>query len=220
MQTGYRMCLAMGGALALVMGLSLTAATDAEAKSQKKKNCAAAEALFQATGQGDLDGDGLSDCRETRQLRTSSTNPDTDDDDLMDGDEVSGHSDPRDSDSDDDGLLDGDDDSPRIREQKIEGFLDGLTCPSVGVLGSISVLGTTAVLDDVTEFEDGTCAELAEALAAAGEVDGTPVFVEIEIAEDAAGALKAIEVEIKHGCDDHDSDDDENDDDDDSQGEN
>lgn len=211
MRIGSRTSLAMSGALALALGITLTAASDAEAK-PKKKSCAAAEALFQATGQGDLDGDGLSDCRETRQLRTSPNDPDTDDDELMDGDEVESRSDPRDSDSDDDGLMDGDDQTPRMREQKIEGFLDALTCPAVGVLGSMTVLGTTATIDEVTEFEHGTCAELTELLAA-GALAGTPVFVEVEIAEDAAGALAAIEIETKSGCREHDSDNEDDDDD-------
>jgi len=210
MRIGSRTSLAMGGALALALGITLTAASDAEAK-PKKKNCAAAEALFLETGQGDLDGDGLSDCRETRQLRTSPNDPDTDDDELMDGDEVESRSDPRDADSDDDGLMDGDDGTPRMREQKMEGFLDALTCPAVGVLGSMKVLGTTATIDEVTEFEHATCAELSERMAA-GALAGTPVFVEVEIAEDAMGAMSAIEIETKSGCREHDSDDDDDDD--------
>lgn len=211
MRVGSRTRLAMGGTLALALGLTMTAASEADAKS-KKKNCAVAEALFQGTGQGDLDGDGLSDCRESRQLRTMPNDPDTDDDGLMDGDEVEERCDPRDADSDDDGLPDGDDQTPRMREQEIEGFLDALTCPAVGVLGSMTVLGTTAALDDVTEFERGTCAELAELLAAA-VLEGTQVFVEVEIAEDAAGAMTAIEIETKSGSHEHDSDDEDDDDD-------
>lgn len=211
MGSGIRTGLVMGGAMVLALGITLTTAEEASAKPGKKKSCATAEAMFQATGQGDLDGDGLSDCRESRQLRTSPTNPDTDGDDLMDGEEVAGRSDPLVADSDDDGLDDGEDESPRIPEQKVEGFLDALTCPSVGVLGSISVLGTTAMLDDVTEFEHETCAELAEMLTAAMTA-GEPMLVEVEIAEDALGAMTAIEVERKSHCGEHDDDHDDDDD--------
>ena len=214
--------LALGGAVILALGVTLTTAGDASAKTSKKKNCAAAEALFQATGQGDLDGDGLSDCRESRQLRTSANNPDTDDDQLTDGEEVAGRSDPLAPDSDDDGVMDGDDSTPRIREQKVEGFLDALTCPTVGVLGSVTVLGTTAILDDVTEFEHGDCAELAATLATA-TTEGTSLLVEVEIAEDAVGALTAIEVERKSSFGQHDDandDDNDNDNDGDNDGDN
>lgn len=207
--------LALGGAVILALGVTLTTAGDANAKTSKKKNCAAAETLFQATGQGDLDGDGLSDCRESRQLRTSVTKPDTDDDGLMDGEEVAVRSDPLVPDSDDDGIMDGDDSTPRIPEQKVEGFLDALTCPTVGVLGSVTVLGTTAILDDVTEFEHADCAELAAMLATATTA-GTSLLVEVEIAEDAVGALTAIEVEHKSSCGQHDDANDDVDDSDDS----
>lgn len=212
MRLGTRSSLAMGGALALAMSLSLTTATNADAKAPKIKSCAGPEAEFLATGEGDRDGDGLSDCRETRQLRTLANDPDTDDDGLMDGEEIELRCDPRNSDSDDDGLDDGEDDSSRIPEQKVEGILDALTCPSVGVVGTISVLGTTALLDAGTEFEDESCAELAELLAA-GVLSGTPVMVEVEIAEDSIGAMTAIEVEVEDDIDYHDSDDDDSDDD-------
>lgn len=208
MRNAIKTSLALGGSLVLGLCLALPTASEAKTKG-KKKNCAAAETLFQATGQGDLDGDGLSDCREVRQLRTSANNPDSDADQLTDGEEVEGRSDPLAPDSDDDGISDGEDTTPRIPEQKVEGFLDALTCPQVGVLGSISALGTTATLDDVTEFEEGSCADLAALLTA-----GTPAFVEIEIAEDSLGVLTAIEVELEEHHDEHDDgDDDEHDDD-------
>ena len=211
MRVGSKTSLATGGALALALGLSLTAATDAAAKAPKIKSCAAAEARFLETGEGDRDGDGLTDCRETKQLRTLATDPDTDDDGLMDGEELELRCDPRDSDSDDDGLDDGEDGTPRIPEQKVEGILDALTCPSVGVVGTISVLGTTALIDAGTEFEDESCSELAELLAAV-PVSGEPIAVEVEIAEDSIGTLTAIEVEVEDDIDYHDSDDDDSDD--------
>ncbi len=212
MRVGSNSSLATGGALVLAMGISLVTATGAEAKSPKIKSCARSEAVFLETGEGDRDGDGLSDCRELKQLRTLPNDADTDDDGLSDGEEIEMRSDPRKADSDDDGLDDGEDGSPRIPEQKVEGILDALTCPSVGVVGTISVLGTTALLDDMTEFEDESCSELA-ALLAAVPVSGTPVMVEIEIAEDSIGALTAIEVEVEDHIDYHDSDDDDSDDD-------
>src|SRR5262245_45139253 len=94
-------------------------------KGKKMKSCANAA----ATGR---DGDGLSDCRESKQLGTSPDHEDTDDDGLGDGDEVMNHCDPNDSDSDHDGVGDGDDDTPGIPKQKLEAFLDALTCPQVG----------------------------------------------------------------------------------------
>jgi hypothetical protein len=214
MRVGSRSSLAMGGALALAMGLTLTTASEAEAKAPKIKSCAGPEAAFIATGAGDRDGDGLSDCRETKQLRTLANDPDTDDDGLMDGEEIELRSDPRKADSDDDGLDDGEDEYSRIPEQKVEGILDALTCPSVGVVGTISVLGTTALLDAGTEFEDESCVELSELLAA-GVLAGTPVMVEVEIAEDSIGVMTAIEVEVEDDIDYHDSDDDDSDDDED-----
>jgi hypothetical protein len=214
MTKNLRKSLAMTSAMLIALSVSGAMPGTASAKPKKMKSCAAAETLFQATGQGDTDGDGLSDCRESRQLRTSATNPDTDEDGLMDGNEVELRSDPLVADSDDDGLPDGDDESPRIPEQKVEGFLDALTCPAVGVVGSITILGTTAFVDDVTEFEHATCAELSEMLLAA-QAEGTQLLVEVEVSEDALGTMTAVEVERKNSCGQHDDD---HDDDDDSEG--
>ncbi len=185
-----------------LLALAAAAPTAAVAKS-KGKSCASAEALFQDTGAGDLDGDGLSDCRERRQLGTLMNDADSDDDTVSDGEEVAEHCDPLDVDSDDDGLEDGEDETPGIPEQEVEAFLDALTCPTLGVPGSITALGVTVTLNDMTEFEDVTCDAVAALLAA-----GTPpVFVEIDVLEDATGALTAAEVEVEHD-DDEDSDED------------
>ena len=176
-----------------LLALGLSAPTAADAKS-KGKSCAAAEAVLATTGVGDRDGDGLSDCRERRQLGTLMTSADTDGDSVPDGAEIAQHSDPLDVDSDDDGAEDGDDDSPGIPEQKVEGFLDALTCPQVGVLGSITVLGLAVPLSDMTTFEDTTCDAIAAQFAA-----GTPpVVVEVEVLEDVNHALTAAEVEVEH----------------------
>jgi len=185
----------------VALGLWLTAPTAASAKGKiKSKSCASAEMALLTTGQGDSDGDGLSDCREGKQLGTNPNDPDTDHDGVSDGDEVAEHCDPHDADSDHDGVEDGDDDSPGMPQQQMKAFLDALTCPQVGVPGSITALGTTALLDDTTEFEDTTC----DALLAQLQTPGTVVKVEIKIVEDSLGALTATEVETEHdGDDDH-----------------
>ena len=184
-----------------LLALLLSAPTAAGAKS-RGKSCAAAEALLAATGEGDRDGDGLSDCRERRQLGTLMANADSDGDSVSDGAEIAEHSDPLDVDSDDDGSEDGDDSTPGIPEQEIKAFLDALTCPQLGVPGSIGALGTSVILNDTTVFEDTTCDAMAALLAA-----GTPpVFVEIDVLEDSTGALTAAEVEVEH--DEHDNNED------------
>ncbi len=129
------------------------------------------------------------------------------DDGLDDGDDFHASCNPMDPDSDHDGIEDGDDDSPAI-VQKLEAILDALVCPHPGVPGSITALGTTAILDDTTRFDDTTCAELATALAA-----GPAPFVEITILEDVLGVLTAKNVESEDDHREH------GDDDDDDQGE-
>ncbi len=185
-----------------LLALAAAAPTAATAKS-KGKSCASAETLFQETGAGDLDGDGLSDCRERRQLGTLMNDADSDDDSVSDGEEVVEHCDPLDVDSDDDGIEDGEDETPGIPEQEVQAFLDALTCPTLGVPGSITALGVTVTLNDLTEFEEVTCDAVAAQLAAG------PVFVEIDVLEDAAGALTAAEVEVEHDENDDDEDADE-----------
>jgi hypothetical protein len=197
-------------AAALLLGVTLVLWT-APAEAGK---CDRADLRLAKTGKGDRDGDGVSNCRERRMLRTAVDDPDTDDDGLDDGDEVVAGCDGHDSDSDDDGIPDGDDDTPAPPpEQKIEAFLDALTCPQAGVPGSIAALGISVALTETTEFEDASCEELA-ALLTGGEAP----LVEIQIVEDEAGALSATEVEVEdddHEDDDHDDDhdDDEGDDD-------
>jgi hypothetical protein len=200
-------------ALAALTALALGAPTPAAA-ARKGKACARADARLARTGKGDLDGDGVSNCRERRVLRTSISDPDSDGDGLEDGEEVEAGCDAMDPDSDDDGLSDGDDPSPAPPPvQEMEALLDALTCPQEDAPGSIAALGVSVALDAETEFEDASCAELAELFAAEGDV-----FVEIEILEDEAGALRAIEVEVEgedegegHDGDDHDGDDEDHD---------
>src|SRR4030095_5951989 len=103
-----------------------------------------------------------------------------------------------DADSDHDGVEDGDDETPGIPEQEVKAFLDALTCPQGGVPGSLNAAGTTRTLDENTEFEDATCDEIAMQLA----TPGSTVFVEVEVLEDAAGALTAPRVGVEHYGDD------------------
>jgi hypothetical protein len=193
-------------AAGLVATLALAAGAPTAAAAKKKDRCAKADARLAATGKGDKDGDGLSNCRE-RLLGTSAVLADTDDDGLDDATEVEEGCDPNDADSDHDGIEDGEDPTPALPpEQKMEAILDALTCPQPGVPGSLSALGVTVVLDDATQFEDATCDELAAALA----VPET-VVVEVKIAEDENGGLTALEVQREDGH--HDSGDDPGDDD-------
>jgi Domain of unknown function (DUF5666)/Bacterial TSP3 repeat len=193
----------MAIAILAACALWLGAPSAASAKGKgKMKSCATAEATFRATGEGDRDGDGLSDCRESKQLHTSPDLADSDGDGLSDGEEVADHCDPLDADSDHDGVEDGNDSDPGIPEQEVKAFLDALTCPQVGVPGSLTVLGIAVTLDDHTEFEDATCAEIATLLA----MPGSSVFVEVSVLEDSAGALTAAEVELEHGDDQGDDD--------------
>ena len=179
-----------------VLGAWLVAPTSAPAKTKKMKSCAAEETALASTGQGDTDGDGLSNCRESKQLHTSPTLADTDGDGLADGQELAEHSDPLDVDSDDDGAEDGHDSTPSIPLQKVKAFLDTLTCPQVGVPGSIGALGISVAINDQTEFDDTTC----DALLALLQTPGRPVRVEIKLVEDTTGALTATEIEA-HECD-------------------
>ena len=193
--------------LATMLGSFVLLADAAMAKS--KDPCRKADARLARTGQGDTDGDGISDCRETRTLRTFANDRDSDDDGLEDGDEMQKSCDPLDPDSDDDDVDDGDDSSPAA-EQEVQALLDAIVCPAGDVAGSISALGINVVLNAETDFEDASCAELASLLAG-----GSTVVVEIEILEDVLGALTAAEVEPEMRPDDHDDDDDDGDEDDD-----
>ncbi len=77
----------------------------------------------------DADGDGLSNEDEIELYQTNPLDPDTDDDGLLDGAEVSGGTDPKDADSDDDGLTDGEEVSlgtdPNDPDSDDDGITDG-----------------------------------------------------------------------------------------------
>jgi hypothetical protein len=177
--------------------------------------CDRADLRLARTGKGDRDGDGISNCRERKILHTRADVADTDQDGLDDGDEMLEGCDPHDSDSDHDGTPDGDDDTPGMpRAQKIEAFVDALTCPEGDGTGEVTALGAIVTITATTEFEDASCADLAAALAG-----GTAPFVEILVAEDTAGALTATSIEAdddeghEHGDDDDQGDDDQGEDD-------
>ena len=118
--------------LAVVLGVCLWLPGSAEAKA-KKDLCRKADLKLALTGQGDSDGDGVSDCREARYLLTDVQNPDTDDDGLTDGEDFGKSCDPKDDDTDDDGVPDGVDPTPVVT-QKMVALLDALTCPTAEVL--------------------------------------------------------------------------------------
>jgi hypothetical protein len=187
--------------LAALLGVFVLQPGSASAKTKSKDPCSKADALLARTGQGDTDADGLSDCRETRTLRTFPNDRDSDDDGMDDGAEIPKACDPLDPDSDDDGIDDGDDSSPAV-EQKLEALLDAIVCPVADVPGSISALGISAVLNAQTEFEHASCADLASLLAG-----GSSVLVDVEILEDVLGALTATEVELEKPRHNHDHDD-------------
>jgi hypothetical protein len=181
------MMLRSAAAAALLLGLVVVFGTAPAAAAR----CDRADARLARTGKGDRDGDGVSNCRE-RMLRTASNDADSDDDGMDDGEELAEGCDPTDADSDGDGIPDGEDDSPAAPpKQELEAILDALSCPAEGAPGSLGALGVTVVLDATTEFDDATCEEIA-ALFESGET----VLVEVEILEDEAGGLSALEVEL------------------------
>ena len=194
--------------LPLLLGLVLSAfvvAPDPASAMKARYKCTRADLKVLLTGQGDSDGDGVSDCREIRYLRTFINDPDSDDDGLDDGEDFAKSCDPLDPDSDDDGIEDGDDRSPVVK-QKMQALLDALSCPTVDAPGSIGALGTTAVVDLETEFDDVTCSELSDLL-----LEGGTVVVKIEILENALHELRATEIELEFPHREHDDDDDDDD---------
>jgi hypothetical protein len=201
------MKLSIAAVLWILLAVVVYLPDGAAAKSKSKDPCRKADLRLARTGQGDSDGDGISDCREARLLRTSVEDRDTDRDGLEDGDEMKASCDPHDNDSDDDGIEDGDDETPAV-EQEVKALLDAITCPVPeqpelpAVPGSITALGVTATLDAETEFEKASCEELVTLLG--GEES---VLVEIEILEDVLGALTATEVELEKPCRDQKHDD-------------
>jgi len=201
--------------------------------------CAGADAALAATGAGDRDHDGLSNCRERRVLGTKARDWDTDDDGVSDSDEVGKGTNPTDADSDDDGLddgsehdmgtdptsadsdhdgeVDGEDADPSGElDSKIEGRATAVTCPSGELPGTMSVLGIPIALEGTTEYEH---VESCDALAGLVSQNGG-VHVDVKVTGDLGAGFHAVEVEAKDldddgspGSADHDDQDDDGGDD-------
>lgn len=204
------------------------------APSANAASCERADQIAATTGRGDRDFDGISNCTERNVLGTSQRDPDTDDDDVDDGDEVVDGTDPldadtdddgvndggeeelgtdpQDADSDDDGEIDGDDPDPTQElEDQIESDVEALVCPADGGNGSIVLLGIDIVLTPATEYDSvESCQALAERITAHGGA-----HVEVEVVQTETG-LVAEEVELQDG--DHDGSPDDVDQDDDGDG--
>lgn len=198
--------------------------------------CDRHEARLAATGKGDRDHDGLSDCTEKKVTFTDRRDFDTDDDGVDDGTEVTDGTDPLDPDTDDDGADDGeerdectdpsdtdtDDDGEEDGvdsdplddlEQRIEGDLEALACPTAAADGSATVMGIDIVLPATDDAELlAACDEIAVLLAESAD----PVHVEIEIESDENG-LVAAEIELDDSDLDGEPDDMEDDDDEDEE---
>ena len=196
----------------LLLGALVLCASDARAADESI--CAKQDARLAATGKGDRDHDGLSNCREKRITGTSPSNADSDGDGVMDGTEISDGTNPMDDDTDHDGLDDGqemvagsnpndpdsdhdgvddgeDSDPSGVLEPKIVGPLDSVTCPAEGVEGSLSVLGIQIALTPDTLFDhSASCADLAAAMGVEVRVTGT------------LGSFVAASVSVEDGDDD------------------
>lgn len=171
-------------------------------------NCAKADARLAATGKGDKDHDGLSDCAEKKLLGTNPLDNDSDDDGLADGDEVATGTDPLDDDSDDDGTKDGADSDPAHElRSEITGTVQTLNCAG----STLTILGIPITLTDTTKYEGtANCDELAVKLGTNGGA-----HVEVEVTGDATTALVAQEVSLDDADNDgspDDVDDDDNND--------
>ena len=212
---------AIASTLAILLGVLVCMAAPASAKGKGSKDpCRKADIKLAKTGVGDTDGDGVSDCRETKVLRTDPNDPDTDDDGLDDGDEIQRFCHARKPDTDDDGEEDGEDETPVVK-QKVEAILDAIYCPvpavpetpespgTPAVPGAMAMLGIIAAIDANTDFEHTTCEDLVARLALA-----ETLIIKVEIFEDMLGALTATKVDLKKRPRGHDDDDDHEDDDD------
>ncbi len=174
--------------------------------------CARANARLAATGRGDRDFDGLSNCEERRVTGTSVRDPDTDDDGIADGDEIAEGTDPLDADSDDDGITDGDEvaigsdpldtdtdddgiadgDDPDPADElhsRIEGDIDSISCAD----GDLVVLGISIALVADTRYEEvADCAALASRFA-----NNPSAHVEVDVDGDLGTGFVASKVDLK-----------------------
>lgn len=195
----------------LLLGASLLLHAAAVAASSDDP-CARANARLAATGRGDRDFDGLSNCEERRVTGTSVRDPDTDDDGIpdgeeiadgtdpldmdsdddgiADGDEVAIGSDPLDTDSDDDGIADGDDPDPANElHSGIAGDIDSISCAD----GELVVIGIDIALVADTAYEDvADCAALELRFSNNGSA-----HVEVEVDGDLGTGFVARKIELK-----------------------
>ncbi len=148
-------------------------------------NCVRADQRLAATGRGDRDHDGISNCREKSEFHTNPRDADTDDDGLSDGEERKYHTDALDRDSDDDGVSDGDEverhtdpldeDSDHDGESdatdpdpsgelnaRLAGPVESVVCPTENADGVLSTLCLDVVLTADTRFRGmDSCEEFA-----------------------------------------------------------
>jgi heat shock protein beta len=213
--------------LALVAGPSPAGAAD-------DTMCAKADAKLAATGRGDRDYDGLSNCAEKKVLGTSHRDPDSDDDGIDDGDELENGTDPLDADSDDDSINDGDEvedgtdpddpdsdddglddandpDPTDELDDEIEGDVEDLTCPGIdpNATGTIRILGIDITLRNDTEYDGAeSCADLESRIG-----ENFVAHVEVEVEQVDGVGLVAEEVDLEDADDDGSPDDIDDDDD-------
>ena len=76
-----------------------------------------------------------------------------------------------------------------VPEQRTEAVLDALNCPQQDQPGVLDTLGIAIAIDDTTQFEAESCADLAGLVAS-----GMSFLVEVRIREDETGALAAAAV--------------------------
>ena len=188
-------------------------------------DCVRADRRVAATGRGDRDHDGVSNCREKSEFHTDVRDPDTDDDGLSDGEEVKYGTDALDRDSDDDGVSDGvevergsdplDDDSDHDGvsdaddldplgelRARVAGPVTSVVCPTADSDGVLSTPCLDVVLTADTRFRgSGSCEDLARLV-----TDNGGGYVEVELDGDGCG-LSAVEVVSKDADNDGSPDD-------------
>ena len=219
-----------GGRVAVAVTLAVLLGAGLASEAGAAGLCERADARLEATGRGDRDFDGLSNCRERRIVGTSPRDDDSDDDGVEDGEEIENGTDPMDSDSDDDGLDDGeeaelgtdpedpdsdddglddgdDPDPTNELDDEIEGDLDAISCAG----GTLTVLGVVIGLTSETEY-DGveSCEDLEGRFVANGGA-----HVEVDVTGDLGSGFVAEEVDLEDadndGSPDNVDDDDDND---------
>lgn len=211
--------------LAATLGLILGVTVAVQARSTNP--CERADARLAERGRGDRDHDGLSDCRERRVLGTDQKDWDSDHDGRPDGDELADGTDPLDPDTDGDGLSDGDEDAigsdpsnpdtdgdgiddgsdldPAGKlDNRVEGDVQAMTCPTATADGALSVLDLIVALTPATRYEHvASCEDLAALVAA-----NASTHVEVKVDGDATSGFSAREVSVEDVDDDGIPDDD------------